>query len=109
MGVKINSLPTTTDALTGDEICVAVKDGKTIKFRLGDLREVVLNITPTSLGLENVDNTRDMDKPVSTAMAEALADKSDRGHKHQISDVYDLHNRLASAPIAGPTSGPNNW
>lgn len=35
------------------------------------------NITPTLIGLGNVDNTKDLDKPISTAVATALSAKLD--------------------------------
>lgn len=38
--------------------------------------------TKTHVGLSNADNTSDVNKPVSTAMSTALADKSDTSHLH---------------------------
>lgn len=40
------------------------------------------SVTKTQVGLGNVDNTADMDKPVSTATQAALNGKSDIGHNH---------------------------
>lgn len=77
-----------------------VFDPRTQKFYydlpLGDIKSITTNpstvvgttgvdsiegetgvVTLTDLGLENVDNTSDTDKPVSTATATALADKAD--------------------------------
>ena len=38
------------------------------------------NVTKEQLGLENVDNTSDIDKPISTAIQEALNDKAPTNH-----------------------------
>jgi len=42
---------------------------------------VKINITPASIGLGNVNNTADMDKPVSTAQQNALNLKEDKANK----------------------------
>ena len=46
------------------------------------LNTAISGITKTSLGLTNVDNTSDANKPVSTAQATAIALKADTGHAH---------------------------
>ena len=43
------------------------------------------NVTKTQLGLGNVDNTSDMDKPISTAVQKALDDKAS---KSDLSKIY---------------------
>ena len=48
------------------------------------------NTTATDVGLGNVDNTSDADKPVSTAQQAALDLKSDSTHTHTESDITDL-------------------
>ena len=40
------------------------------------------NVSKDQVGLGNVDNTSDIDKPVSTATLQALGNKSDIGHNH---------------------------
>jgi hypothetical protein len=50
----------------------------------------VVVLEKADVGLGNVDNTADADKPVSTATATALAGKSDTGHTHAQSDVTGL-------------------
>src|SRR5690606_31389846 len=37
----------------------------------------ITGLTKDSVGLSNVDNTSDMDKPISTAVANALSEKAD--------------------------------
>jgi hypothetical protein len=57
--------------------------------------------TKADVGLGSVDNTADVDKPVSTAMTAALALKSDTGHTHQIADVTGLQTSLDALDV-GP-------
>ena len=46
--------------------------------------------TANEIGLGNVDNTADADKPISTATQTALNGKSDTGHTHTVSDITDM-------------------
>ena len=46
--------------------------------------------TANEIGLGNVDNTADADKPISTATQAALDGKSDTGHTHTVSDITDM-------------------
>lgn len=46
--------------------------------------------TANEIGLGNVDNTADADKPISTATQAALDAKSDTGHTHTVSDITDM-------------------
>lgn len=46
--------------------------------------------TASEIGLGNVDNTADADKPISTATQTALDSKADTGHKHTVSDITDM-------------------
>lgn len=50
------------------------------------------NVTKEQVGLGNVDNTSDTNKPISLATQIALDKKSDVGHKHVMSDIEDLEN-----------------
>lgn len=56
--------------------------------------------TANEIGLGNVDNTADADKPISTATQTALDGKADMSHKHTISDITDM-------PASLPASGGN--
>lgn len=49
-----------------------------------------LTYTANEIGLGNVDNTADADKPISTATQAALDAKSDTGHTHTVSDITDM-------------------
>lgn len=46
--------------------------------------------TASEVGLGNVDNTADIDKPISIATQTALDGKSDTGHTHTVSDITDM-------------------
>ena len=46
--------------------------------------------TANEIGLGNVDNTADADKPISTATQTALDGKSDTGHTHTVSDITNM-------------------
>ncbi|WP_158972016.1 SGNH/GDSL hydrolase family protein [Chachezhania sediminis] len=46
-------------------------------------------VTAEQVGLGEVNNTADADKPISTATQEALGEKSDKGHEHDAADISD--------------------
>jgi hypothetical protein len=60
----------------------------------GLIGDVVL--TKASVGLTLVNNTADVDKPLSTAMVGALADKAETVHAHALGDVTGLTAALAT-------------
>ena len=51
-------------------------------------------VTKEQIGLGNVDNTSDMNKPISTATQMALDKKADVHHSHTMTDITDLENLL---------------
>ncbi len=58
-------------------------------------------VTKTQVGLGNVDNTSDENKPISSATQTALNGKSDKTHKHKTADISDM-------PTALPADGGNS-
>lgn len=48
------------------------------------------NVTKSEVGLGNVDNTSDLNKPVSTATQNALDAKANKTHQHGNSDITDI-------------------
>ena len=52
------------------------------------------NVTAEQVGLGNVNNTADLDKPISTAVQTALDDKANTKHTHKKSDITDFPNSL---------------
>lgn len=57
-------------------------------------------LTKTDIGLNLVDNTADLAKPVSTATWQALGDKANNVHSHAIADVTYLPESLQSIDAA---------
>ena len=65
-------------------------------------------VTAAQVGLENVDNTSDIDKPISTAVQAALDGKASSSHKHSASDVTSgtfSTSRLPTVPITKGGTG----
>jgi len=58
-------------------------------------------ITKADLGLGNVDNTSDANKPISTATQTALDGKAASSHAHAISDVTGLQTALDGKQASG--------
>lgn len=56
----------------------------------------ITGLTKSSVGLSNVDNTSDINKPVSTATQTALNNKANTSHTHTISDTTGLQAALDS-------------
>lgn len=83
---KISQLPVLPEA-TGSETLPVFYQGTTYQIRLDSVK---FFLNKTDLGLGNVDNTSDLDKPVSTATLSALNDKANQVHNHAISDVEGL-------------------
>lgn len=50
------------------------------------------------VGLGNVDNTSDADKPISNAVAVALGGKADVGHQHEAGDISDFQPTVSQNP-----------
>lgn len=57
-------------------------------------------VTKAQIGLGSVDNTADADKPISTAVATALAGKAAAAHGHAIADVTGLQAALDAKALA---------
>jgi hypothetical protein len=55
-----------------------------------------LALAKTLVGLDNVDNTSDADKPISDATAAALLGKAASTHGHAMSEIVDLVTTLAA-------------
>ena len=89
--IKISEMPT-APADAGGALIIPVVYRKT-NYSIS-LERVVSLIDKTALGLGNVDNVRDMDKPVSSAMLTALGTKADRLHSHGVADISGLQTAL---------------
>lgn len=79
--------------LTGDEEVPLAFNGANRKFKLRTLRSL---IRKQDVGLGNVDNTSDLNKPISIATQGALNSKSNINHSHPLSEVIGLQDTLAN-------------
>lgn len=88
--IPISRLPA-ADQLVGEELIAIVQDGVTkhVKIRLFNMI-----VNKRELGLDKVDNTSDADKPISTKQQQALDEKADLNHQHEIADVNSLEDAL---------------
>lgn len=106
---KISELTRKTN-LTGDELVPAAHAGETYAVSISSIKS---SVTKNDIGLSNVDNTPDVDKPVSALIQQALDGKAESTHGHAISDIVDLlevleyksdttHEHSEYAPVDSP-------
>ena len=81
---KISALPLETGSLEGAVIPIVNREGGNARLPLERIGEVV---DLTSLGLDKVDNTSDLDKPISMAVAEAMLNKLDVDHEFTTAEI----------------------
>ena len=81
----------------------AITAGTTSQYWRGDKSFQTLD--KTAVGLANVDNTSDLDKPISTATATALSGKANTAHVHALSDL--TQSSATSGQI--PSWNGTNW
>ena len=93
--LKISALESLVTLSGSEEILVAYL-GKNFKIKLSDLFTSVEMPTKASLGLDQVDNTSDRNKPVSNATHVALNSKADVGHEHTVTSIIGLADILAT-------------
>jgi len=86
MAKKISQFTELT-TLSGDETVPVAHQGATYRIKIRNLKTL---INKNDLGLGSVDNTSDLNKPISTATNQALSSKADVGHDHNISEVRNL-------------------
>ena len=80
--------------INGNEILV-VDNGTVVgKMAISTIKSI---FSKADIGLSNVDNTADSQKPVSGPQAAVLSGKSAIGHGHAISDVTDLISTIATS------------
>lgn len=90
LGDDPNFATTMTNALAGKEPTITA--GTTGQYYRGDKTFQTLN--KAAVGLANVDNTSDANKPISTATQAALDGKANTTHTHAIADVTGLQTAL---------------
>lgn len=79
--------------LTGNEEIPVAYQGNNFKFKVFKIKEL---ITKNDVGLDNVDNTADLFKPISNAVQGALNGKANTVHTHELSQVNGLPAALSS-------------
>lgn len=77
---------------TGAELVPVSYQGNNYKVRLDSVK---FFLNKADFGLSNVDNTSDLDKPISNATATALMGKSDVDHHHVIAEIDGLSDVIA--------------
>jgi hypothetical protein len=90
---------TTHDGIT----CLVSSDGK--RFKTTDFTAFVALLTKTDVGLGNVDNTSDVNKPVSTAQATALNAKANLGGGNSFTGAQTVNGAITVTGSAGATAG----
>lgn len=83
VNIEIDDIPGLKDALDSTD--------KLIDDHIRDFNNPH-KVTKDQIGLGNVDNTSDMNKPISTATQMALDKKADVHHSHTMTDITDLEN-----------------
>lgn len=68
-------------------------------------RTGAVTLTKTDVGLTNVDNTSDANKPISSATQTALNAKANTAHTHTVSDITNFPSLGNAAYLTAPTSG----
>ena len=108
MSKKISQLQL-PDIITGQELIPVTIDGNNYAIKVSDITNLV---TKHSVKLGNVDNTSDINKPISSATQSALNDKvnvpdfnnlantvagkANSVHNHTVNDVIGLEDALTS-------------
>lgn len=82
----------TAPSVTNEYTIPTFYGSATYKTSIGDILALV---TKSTVGLANVDNTSDANKPISNATASALSAKADVTHTHGIQQVTGLSTALA--------------
>lgn len=85
---------------TGDEQTLVAYNGKNYRVPISAIKQLV---KASDVGLGNVDNTSDMDKPVSNATITALSTKSPIVHSHSMQDITGLDTALDGKSDIGHT------
>lgn len=96
---KISELTTRTN-LAGGEIIPAAYAGETYGV---PINAITSSITKSDIGLSNVNNTSDMDKPISTLTQQALNNKADSNHTHNQYAAVDHTHEEYVTPTASTT------
>jgi len=98
MSLKISEIPRLS-ILTGSEIIPVVKLSALANYTI-TVSSIIGLVTKNTIGLDLVDNTPDLNKPISVSMNLALANKSNIGHTHTIQDIVGLSAIAGNADVS---------
>jgi len=84
----------TRPQINGEEWLLLAYNGENYKVTIKQLLDAVPLPTLAALGLDRVDNTSDLDKPLSTAIINALNNKAAAIHRHSVADIDGLTEAL---------------
>lgn len=86
--------------LTVEAIVPVFYNGSAYRVTVGNL---LAQVNKATLGISNVDNTADANKPISAPVAVALATKADTVHQHPTSQVTGLDAALSQRALLSHT------
>jgi hypothetical protein len=90
IGLKVSEMDL-LQSLSGSETIMIITGGKNYRTTLNRFKSI---LTKQDVGLNNVDNTSDLDKPVSTETQQRLDQKANQTALQTLSsDVSDLRNK----------------
>ncbi|HHS7556366.1 TPA: hypothetical protein ACTPQ1_004658 [Salmonella enterica] len=104
-GTETSGVASTPDSLTQYEGDLSSYVLKTTLLNNKAMDDGSRTLTKADLGLGNADNTADLDKPLSDALAEAVTGLSPKDHHH---DWAELQIPTASQTVAGIARYSNN-
>jgi len=99
----VNQLYNDVQALVGGDLSDFTKNSD----NLASLTDK--NLARQNLGLGNVNNTSDMDKPVSTAVQTALAGKANTSHQHSWNDITNKPTTYTPSTHSHASLDTANW
>lgn len=101
---EITKLSNTSGTNTGDETTSSIQTKRPLKTIEGQSLEGSGNIdlTKNDVGLGNVDNTSDLDKPISTATQQALNNKLDKDSFYAYGEVYYAYGVRIDNAVSNP-------
>lgn len=105
MAIKISQLDEITE-FTGEEKVPVAYQGNNFHFRLKNVKKL---ITRADLSIDNVDNTTDLNKPVSIATATKLNQKASLVHSHTSLEITDLDQHIVSVVGSTVKLGSLEW
>ena len=94
-GIKFSELasPPSPISFTLSLPAVSIEEGKNYLIKIKDILGL---IDKAELQLDQVDNTSDLQKPISLAVEAALADKASTVHRHVFGDIEGLEEHIAN-------------